>query len=44
MNNSGYKRFPTINENKVVFVCEGWPVGVPSEGGNARRLTSNSVK
>jgi tricorn protease len=42
MNNSGYKRFPTINENKVVFVCEDDLWEVPSEGGNARRLTSNS--
>jgi len=42
MNNSGYKRFPTIHDNNVVFVCEDDLWEVPSSGGVARRLTSNS--
>lgn len=42
MNNSGYKRFPTINGDKVVFVSEDDLWEVPAEGGVARRLTSNS--
>ncbi|MCY7362008.1 MAG: peptidase, partial [Ignavibacteria bacterium] len=41
MDNSGYKRFPTIHNDKVVFVSEDdlWEVNV--NGGTARRLTSN---
>ncbi|MEO8445957.1 MAG: S41 family peptidase, partial [bacterium] len=42
MNKSGYKRFPTINDIKVVFVSEDDLWEVPSSGGVARRLTSNS--
>ena len=41
MHNSGYKRFPTIHENKVAFISEDDIWEVPSEGGVARRLTSN---
>jgi len=41
MQNSGYKRFPTIYENKVAFVSEDDIWEVQSEGGVARRLTSN---
>jgi tricorn protease len=42
MNKSGYKRFPTINNSKVAFVCEDDIWEVSSTGGIARRLTSNS--
>ncbi|MDQ3020456.1 MAG: S41 family peptidase [Bacteroidota bacterium] len=42
MNKSGYKRFPTIHDIKVVFVSEDDLWEVPSLGGIARRLTSNS--
>lgn len=42
MNKSGYKRFPTVYGAKVVFVCEDDLWEVPSDGGVARRLTSNS--
>lgn len=42
MNKSGYKRFPTIHDIKVVFVSEDDLWEVPSSGGVARRLTSNS--
>lgn len=42
MNKSGYKRFPTIHGIKAVFVCEDDLWEVPSLGGVARRLTSNS--
>lgn len=42
MNKSGYKRFPTIHGIKVVFVSEDDLWEVPSSGGVARRLTSNS--
>ena len=37
----GYYRFPTINNDTVIFVCEDdlWTVSV--DGGVARRLTSN---
>lgn len=41
MNKSGYKRFPTIYENKIAFVCEDDLWEVSSDGGIARRLTSN---
>ncbi len=42
MNTSGYKRYPTINGDRAVFVAEDdlWEVPVP--GGTARRLTSNT--
>lgn len=42
MNKSGYKRFPTIHDIKVVFVSEDDLWEVSSLGGIARRLTSNS--
>lgn len=37
----GYYRFPTINKNTIIFVCEDdlWTVSAPD--GMARRLTSN---
>ncbi|HEC78347.1 MAG TPA: peptidase [candidate division WOR-3 bacterium] len=37
----GYYRFPTINKDKLIFVCEDdlWTVSI--KGGIARRLTSN---
>ncbi len=37
----GYYRFPTIFENKVVFVSEDDMWEVPARGGIARRLTAN---
>jgi len=42
MNRSGYKRFPTIHDMKIAFVCEDDLWEAPSSGGVARRLTSNS--
>jgi tricorn protease len=42
MNNSGYKRFPTIKDDRIAFVCEDDIWEVSTEGGVARRLTSNS--
>ena len=41
MTESGYYRYPTLYEDKVVFVCEDDLWVVPTEGGVARRLTSN---
>jgi tricorn protease len=44
MNQSGYYRYPTINGDRVVFVCEDdlWSVSV--QGGVAMRLTANLAK
>lgn len=42
MTNKGYKRFPSVNKDKIVFVSEDDLWEVNSEGGIARRLTSNS--
>lgn len=42
MNKSGYKRYPTISKLGTVFVSEDDLWEVPSTGGVARRLTSNS--
>lgn len=41
MKNAGYKRFPTINDIKIVFVSEDDLWEVSAFGGIARRLTSN---
>lgn len=41
MKQSGYYRYPTIQGNRVVFVCEDDLWGVPLTGGIAMRLTSN---
>jgi tricorn protease len=38
---SGYYRFPTIQADTVVFVCEDDLWSVPASGGIARRLTSD---
>ncbi|BAZ37695.1 hypothetical protein NIES4101_36180 [Calothrix sp. NIES-4101] len=38
---SGYYRFPTICDSRVVFVCEDDLWTVPMTGGVAVRLTSN---
>ncbi len=37
----GYYRFPTINKDTIIFVCEDDLWTVPINGGIARRLTSN---
>src|SRR5689334_10880948 len=38
---SGYYRFPTIQDDTIVFVTEDDLWSVPATGGVARRLTSN---
>ena len=41
MKEAGYKRFPTINKYRIVFVSEDDLWEVPVSGGKAVRLTSN---
>ncbi|MFN4151145.1 MAG: hypothetical protein ACK4IX_09390, partial [Candidatus Sericytochromatia bacterium] len=41
MKQSGYYRFPTISDNKIVFVCEEDLWSVDADGGSATRLSSN---
>ena len=41
MKKAGYKRFPTINKDRVVFVSEDDLWEAPVSGGKAVRLTSN---
>ncbi len=38
---SGYYRYPTIQDDQIVFTCEDDLWVIPGQGGIARRLTSN---
>ena len=38
---SGYYRYPTLNNDTIIFVCEDDLWTLPAAGGLARRLTSN---
>lgn len=41
VSNDGYLRFPAINGDTLVFVCEDDVWGAPAVGGAARRLTAD---
>ncbi len=38
---SGYYRYPTIHQNRIIFVCEDDLWAVNAQGGIAQRLTAN---